>query len=235
MLGEQKMNNRHKLTSSQVKKIWISIFIAFLVCAHVSAVHKMRFIRLSEASTINNGWSVTLNITEPTGTHDTLTFGEIADASNGKDDYDVPKPPSPQEPCLHAWFTTNLNPPYDSLWEDYRRYPDNHKVWNFSVIWLPENVSSTNVTISWVGSHIADTEYTSIILYHNNSIVADMRTDSNYVYRSSDNTLHNFKIVCQSKTSNGNIGTNETLVLLLTFFVVVILLILFVLLWKRET
>jgi hypothetical protein len=189
----------------------------------------------SKAAFEENEWIIHLNIKtdetdEGMNYTDTLVFGELADASSYIDDYDMPKPPTPQSPYIRAWFTTNLNPPYNFLWEEYRKYPDDYNIWNFTVMWAPDNDSSIGVTISWDTSQVIDTEYSSTYLYSNDNLVADMMTEDRYNYLHSANTPYNFKIISQSDEipSNGdttNGDTTETSLLLPLIIVIIIIII----------
>lgn len=179
------------------------IIVAMLVFSSVFMFSFM-FIESSKAADEDIEWSIQLNIKPDEGANDTLIFGEVSDASNDKDEYDVPKPPAPQSPHIRAWFNTNLDPPYNLLWEEYRKYPDNYNVWNFTIMWTPENDLSTSVNIYWDISQVSNTEYSSTHLYKNNSNVADMMTDDSYTYLHSANTPYTFQIISQSEENPPN-------------------------------
>ena len=104
--------------------------IIIFVSSLVFILSNMFFINVTTASENKTEWQVTLNISESNGASDTVIFGEKDGASDGQDQYDIPKPPSPQEPYIRSWFTTSLDPPYDTLkiyksvyhrdkWEEY--------------------------------------------------------------------------------------------------------------------
>jgi len=82
----------------------------------------------------------------------------------------------PQFPFLLIRFDTNLDPPYDKLWYDYKQYPDEYKVWNLSIMWMsePGNESLTTIDILWEKDEVVSSEYDSVLLYENNIVVADM-------------------------------------------------------------
>ena len=140
-------------------------------------------------------WNVILNFTGSGGQHDNLVFGEASDASDGQDSYDVPKPTIPPPPCVYAWFATNLSEPYDTLWKDYRRYPDTSKVWDLDVLW--ENASAKNITISWNSSRLNSSEYKVITLRDvDGNVNTSMILKNSYRYLASPHTVHRFQIIC---------------------------------------
>jgi len=145
--------------------------------------------------TVNDGkvaivWSVTLDFNEPGGKSDYLVFGEADDANDGPltDSYDEPKPPAPMPPYLRAWLDDSLSPPYDSLWEDYREYPDVYKVWNLYVQWESSSSSPTSIITSWDIDEFDDCEYNSIVLRRYDPFDAewdfavDMLIENDYTY-----------------------------------------------------
>jgi len=125
----------------------------------------------------------------------TVVFGEVDDASDGQDSYDVPKPGAPPSPYVYAWFDANLSEPYDRLLEDYRGYPDTYKVWDMYVEF--ENASAGNITISWDPSSLSESEYGSVLLNDtNSSINTDMFSNSNYTFAASPGSVRHFQIIC---------------------------------------
>ncbi|MCK4820467.1 hypothetical protein KA005_32180, partial [bacterium] len=146
-------------------------------------------------------WDAVLSFNEPGGASDTAFFGEAPDANDGPphDGYDVMKAPAPMPPYIRSWFNDNLPAPYDSLWKDYRQYPDTGKVWNLSVQWFPTDyVTPTDITISWDPSALGLSEYTGVVLYDvtGGSVVADMLVDTSYTYTSAAMAPKAFQIVC---------------------------------------
>jgi len=227
------MKNKFKTLYGNIRKTLMIITIlycSFLIVANIFIIQK------STATEEEGEWSLTLNITETNDLKDHVTLGEKIIASNGKDNYDMPKPPTPQQPYIRAWFKTSLDLPYNELWEEYREYPNNYNVWNFTVMWAPENDSSTSVTISWDTSHVINNEYTSTNLYSNDGLIADMITENNYTYLHSANTPYSFQVICQSETpSNGDTNeteTNSTLPIILGIIIIIIIVV--VLLWWRK-
>jgi hypothetical protein len=159
------------------------------------------------ASSENAEWSATIQVTEPNGNGDNVFFGEAQDASDGQDDYDRIKPPfPPQLPFLLIRFNTNLDDPFDKLWYEYKKYPDEYKVWNLSIMWVsePGNKTITTIDILWDKTEIGNSEYDSILLYENNTAVADMLSENSYTFNSPGDMMHHFQIICQSKTSTNN-------------------------------
>ena len=181
-------------------------------------------------------WDVTLHFNETGGRYDYVTFGEAFNASDGQDDYDLIEPPLPPViPYIAAWFDTELDEPYNRLWNDYRQYPDDHKVWNLSVMWMsePGNESSANIDISWDPSKIVESGYESVLLRGNDgTIVADMITENHYEFASSSGSNH-FQIICQSGTVDKN-ETSFLYIILILIAIISILAIFFIVYWKKK-
>ena len=236
------MNNRLKIYQKKkyqrkIKKAVTIIGIAFFVCSSAQILlDAFNFTDLT-ISAEDIEWNVLLNITEPSGVYDTVLFGEAFDADDEKDNYDVPKPPKPpSEPYIFAWFTSNIDVPYNNLWEDYRAYSDDYQIWNLSVEWSSENKSLTTVNVSWDISQITPSGYKSTILYHNDVLAADMMTDDNYHFQASTGIPNRFQIIFQHETSNGetkDTSTNTSLLFLLPVFVILIFIVIVAFLWKK--
>ena len=147
-------------------------------------------ITVSSLDAIASEWNVTLNFNETGGMKDNATFGEAIDANDGNppDVYDSPKPPSPIQPYIRAWFDDNLSAPYGKLWEDFRRYPDTEKMWELYVIWKCSSSNLTNITISWDVGGFTGCEYNSVVLWRYDpfddewDFAADMLVATNYIY-----------------------------------------------------
>ena len=157
-------------------------------------------------------WDVELNLTETSGLKDYVIFGEASNASDGQDSFDVPKPSPPPEPYVYAWFDAGLNEPYNILWRDYRKYPDDFKVWNLSILWASSGDDFTNITISWNSSDLFMSEYNSIILKDITfNFTVDMLTLNNYTYNSTSLIVYDFQIICSisSLEYSYNISLND--------------------------
>jgi len=189
-------------------------------------------------------WNITLEITGSDDEYSSVIFGEATDASDGptgsgpsgNDDYDEPLPPlAPGESYIRAWFDDNLQSPFDTILKDYRKYPDANKVWNLTVQWSSENDTSTYVTISWDESQVDNTEYTSIHIYDDQGLVADMMGESSYTYLCSVGVPYNYQIVCQGETSsNGNPESNELNPIMPLFLIIIVVgIVIFVLYWWK--
>jgi len=151
-------------------------------------------------------WDVTLYFNESGGGYDYVVFGEVDDANNGPpvDGYDAMKPPAPMPPYIRSWFNDSMPEPYNLLWKDYRQYPDTYKVWNLSVQWVPDDYQSpTDITISWNGSCLVDSEYDSVVLYDvsGGTIVVDMFADTQYTFNASAMVPKVFQIICGTSTN----------------------------------
>ena len=153
----------------------------------------------------STSWDVTLNISVPGNVDDYVVFGENYYASDGQDTYDQVKPPMPFPPYLYAWFDAGLSEPYNILWRDYRKYPDNFKVWNLSVLWASSSDNSTNITIQWNGSALLIYEYSSIVLKDvSANILVNMLTFSNYTYNASPLITYEFQVICSEEPVENN-------------------------------
>ena len=144
-------------------------------------------------------WNAVLNISESGGKYNTAIFGEVDDASDGQDSYDVPKPPGTGEPYIRSWFDAGLSEPYDKLWSDYRDYPDDQEIWD---LYMRCNTSGpalgdVDITISWDSDEINDSEYDKVELWNATGKVADMKTTGEYIFNASFDTNHHFQIKCR--------------------------------------
>lgn len=225
------MRCKQKTSKNVVGKTVTAFLLLFIIFNGTSAVYNGSEIFHAKASSENIAWNATISINELGGASDNVVFGEASDALDGQDDYDMPEPPFPfQLPYIIAKFNTNLINPYNNLWYEYKQYPDDYKVWNLSMEWVPEpgNNSIATITISWNTDEFGTSEYDSILIYQNNSIVADMKTESSYTVNSAGGIAHNYQIVCQSKTSDNN----ETPFVPIIFILVSI--ILFTLYYKKR-
>jgi len=185
----------------------ISIIVMFVIfsCQSISLVVYDSPI-IAKATSENIVWNSTIRIESSDGTGNQLVFGEATDAKDeDKDSYDIMAPPFPPTvPNINTRFITNMEYPYDELIHEYKQYPDEEKIWNLSIVWLPEpgNESSTNITISWDSSELSESEYTSIVLQKNNTNISNMLLETSYIFVSSGNEPHIFRILCQKNTSD---------------------------------
>ena len=222
------MKHTHKTSKNVVRKTMTALLLFFLI---FNSLHILFDGVVLAASSENIEWSATIRVTESSGNGDDVIFGEAPNASDGQDDYDKIKPPfPPQFPFLLIRFDTNLDNPYDKLWYDYKQYPDEYKVWNLSIMWMsePGNKTITTIDILWDKTEVGSSEYDSVLLHENNAVVADMLVENSYTFNSSDDMVHHFQIICQSKTSI----TNKSLFISIIF--IPILLIIFTLYYKMK-
>jgi len=201
-------NTKVKFFFSPFFKIVIFVLIfLFLFSFFISSDF---FITVNSVSTIE--WSATLYFNEPGGENNYVLFGEASDASDGQDSYDIPSPPPGIPSYIRSWFNSGLNEPYDSLLNDIKKYPDDSKIWDFYVQWVPSDyVSSSNITISWDISDISTSEYEFVILYDydNDIIITDMQIDNNYTYSSSAMIPYHYQIICNSSSTPSNNPPNQ--------------------------
>ena len=145
----------------------------------------------------HSSWLISLNLTtiEAEQLFDIVYFGEDANASDGVDSYDVPKPGAPPDPYIYAWFDANLSGPYVRLWKDIRFYPSTAKVWDLYV--LLDNTQAMNISISWNPANVSASEYSDVDLKDiNGNILADMLLCSTYTYLAQPMTVRHFQINC---------------------------------------
>ena len=185
-----------------------------------------------------NSWSLTLQITESGGAGNSVVLGGSPNASDEKDDLDLPEPPAPpQFPYVLAWFETPLPVPFDKLLQEYKHYPSHLAVWNLSILWVPEpgNFTSTTISIDWNSSHAAASHYDSLLMYENNAVVANLRIDHSYSF-STNGTLHHFQVIGLSESSNSTSEKNEIplLPIIAGIIVIIILVVLFFFYRRRK-
>lgn len=218
------MKSRYATGKDLVKKAMVIIVLGFLITSGTCLLlFNKTLIPISKASSENIAWNATLRIIESGGSGIEVVFGEASDALDGGDEYDMPEPPfPPQLPYIIAKFNTSMEEPLNNLLYEYKKYPDDYKVWYLLILWQPEpgNHSSTTITISWDPLQLAKSEYTSITLYKDSTSVSDMFIDSNYTFDSPPSTLQRFQIICQSKTSD----SNETPFLPIIFILIILIL-----------
>jgi len=157
--------------------------------ATTSSIHSFSIVR----------WNVVLNVSESGGKYDTAVFGEVDDASYGKDNYDTPKPPAPGHPYIRSWFDAGLDPPYDELWADYRDYPNTFESWNLYIKTntTPPLIGDTNITIIWDSDDVNSTEYDVVELWNDTVKLADMKTDNDFIFSADYDITYDFQIKCR--------------------------------------
>ncbi len=184
-----------------------SVFFCFLMLDHQDSFVK------ATATESDENWIATLTMSGSDGTGFKLEFGESENASDGVDQLDMPIPPSPPViPHINARFLTPFDPPNTELYKEMKLYPDTNKTWNFSVIWFagPGNTSKINITLKWNISELKHSEYKTIQLLKNNSIVSEMLESNLYYYETSSNHPAFFSIMgsdgqtANTTNSNGN-------------------------------
>ena len=179
--------------------VTLTIVLIFPVCSTANVQNPESILILKNLGK-SITWDVTVHCSNSGGQTDYIKFGEAPDANDGPpaDSYDVVKPPAPQPPYIRAWLNDNLPVPYDSLWMDYRQYPDTSKVWNLTVHWMPSSGSSpTTITLSWNTAEVDNSEYTSVNLCtETGGILQNMLLNSTYTFSCPAYVPQNFKIIC---------------------------------------
>ena len=166
----------------------------------VPQLNHQTFIVNAEAAESTIDWNATLTMSGSDGTGFKLEFGESVNASDGVDSLDMPIPPFPPNfPHINARFLTSFDPPNTELYKEVKFFPDTNKTWNFSVIWLePGNTSTNEVTIQWKISELEKSEYETIHLLKNNTVVMDMLDSNKFSYETASNQPSFFSIVCSN-------------------------------------
>ena len=226
------MKSKYKVDNRSINKVLRLAIIILFIISSIFTLSNLFFINNTKASENTVDWQVTLNIIGSDGTKDTVIFGEKNNASDGKDQEDLPKPPAPQIPYIRASFTTNLEEPYNTLWYDYRALSEDSKTWNLTIIWVSDNSSTTNITISWEISEILPSGYELVYLYTPD--IVDMKTNSNYQFTSSNSEPHNFQIILQNKELNGTSDTNDISSTLLIGLIIVIIIIIIIVVYIKK-
>jgi hypothetical protein len=205
------MKQNYSPRRSIVKKLLLITITISLIGTGLQTLSNKN-IPLSIVSAQQDTWSLTLQITETTGSGDTVILGGSPNASDGQDTLDLPKPPAPpQQPYTRVWFTTPFAVPFNNLMYEYKHTPSPRMEWNLSILWTPEpgNISTTTISISWDPTQAAQSTYTSFQLYENNTAVANLLTEHSFSYPSND-TRHQFQIIGQGRSTNGTSQNNST-------------------------
>ena len=185
-------------------------------------------------------WSLTLYITESTGTGNIVILGASSSASNGTDDLDLPEPPAPpQLPYVRAWFATPFEVPFNRLIHEYKHTPSEHMQWNLSILWVPEpgNTTSTTITIAWDPQQTNASEFGSIRLTENDTVVANMLTTDSFSYHS-NGTLQQFRVIAQGTPTNDHLGQQSGLPILpitLGALIIIVVFAVFVIYRRKRT
>ncbi len=150
-------------------------------------------------------WSVRINLSKPAGKTDFVYFGEAPDAIDGPpaDAYDTIKTSPSETSYIQAWLNDTLPAPYDKLERDYRHYPDSSKVWNLSVLWVPQSGSPpATITMTWNTLHVNSSEYDEVVVRNDTGgLVVNMRTSSSYIFICPANIPQHFTIIARVDTT----------------------------------
>ena len=138
-----------KYKNHTVKKIIMLCASIMILGLIFSAFDINLYVNTSAGSSKSILWDDTLFFYGPDGTYDYIVFGESHNASDGLDSYDAPKPPAGFAPYIYAFFDAGISPPWDKLFRDIRKYPDDFKEWDFYAIWN----WSLNSGLIWVESY----------------------------------------------------------------------------------
>lgn len=173
-------------------------------------------------------WEVDLHIVESSGVGTTILLGGKQNATDTQDIYDLPLPPNPpQFPFLLAWFQTGFSEPFNRLLHEFKSLSSDVVIWNLSVLWFAEseNASLITIQINWDIFQTMTSQYDSLLIYQNNTIVANMYTDDSFTF-GTNGSLHNFQIIGQREPAdNSSIQTEDLLLPLLIVIIIVVLII----------
>jgi hypothetical protein len=183
-------------------------------------------------------WNLTLQITEPSGSGNTVILGGSPNASDDTDDLDIAEPPTPPMlPYIRSWFTTPFSIPFNKLLQEYKYILSPRMEWNLSIVWVSEseNVSPTTISINWDPTQAAKSGFTSFKVYENKTVVANLLTEHSYSFLS-NGTLHHFQIIGESSSTNSTTEQSdlEILPILLGISVIVIVIIFVFFMYKRK-
>jgi hypothetical protein len=179
----------------------------FMVTAFSAAsIQNPEPIKTQKNQVTSISWDVTMNFNNPGGQTDNVVFGEAPDAHDGPpaDTYDIPKPPAPMPPYIRTYLKDNLPIPYNTLWKDYRQYPDTQKTWNVSIQWYPEDTTSpTTITMTWSTAAVHASEYSTVNLCTTTgTVLKNMLVDTTYTFSCPALTPQNFQIICSQQQQN---------------------------------
>jgi len=217
------LNNIKKLTFIMIPLIFVITIFASHICNGIEEDIK---------------WEIKLNFVEPGGEEDYLIIGEADNAIDGppQDDYDMPKPPPPIDPYIQVWSNDGLSVPYNLLLADYRKFPDNNKMWNISAIWFAQDNSPTNITITWEIKDLNNFEYDSLKLYRINESqpIADLLLDNGYstVFNAYD--LQQFQIIAKIENPNTNIEITNVAIFGAIIAIIFVLIVGFIIIYHRK-
>ncbi len=203
------------------------ILIFFLFLSHTTII-------ISADEDPNIIWKTTLTIKEIEGSQDTIIFGEATNAldATSPDSYDLPKPPPPIPPSVSAYFTSDFDPPYNSLLQDFRPNTKTHQTWNLSIQWIPQDLnSSSTITISWELENFTQSNYDTIELYNKNedTLLANMQTEGSYTTTAEANIPQQFIIKCTQNNTNQNSTPFPSMI-----YLIIAMLMIFVLKYRKR-
>lgn len=102
-----KLYNRSRKSIERISLIAISIIITVSIHPFNNGNNLVMVVSAQQ-----NSWSLTLQITESGGAANSVVLGGSPNASDDKDDLDLPEPPAPpQLPFIRAWFATSFTVP----------------------------------------------------------------------------------------------------------------------------
>jgi hypothetical protein len=170
-------------------------------------------------------WNITVHIKETSGiSGNTIIIGTASNASDDLDQYDLPEPPfPPQFPYLRSWLETSFSVPFNNLLQEYKSSSTGHTLWNLSILWMPipENQSTTSIEISWDSIEIKTTDFDSLKLYQNNTVVADLQVTNSYSFPSNGG-IHHFQIIGQNMQKNNASEQNDLPILSITLGIIIL-------------
>jgi len=133
----------------------------------------------------NEEWETEIWATETDGRHDYVVIGEKTDASEMKDQYDVPKCPSPPQPFIRAYvYHAGMPYPFEYLWFEYRdanlKTTKEYQLCVMCYVFDP-----TEITIAWDKTDFRSSGYKKVTLLDAAGIpLVNMKAKNSYTYQS---------------------------------------------------
>jgi len=141
-------------------------------------------------------WEVTIDVEESGGLNNYIKFGEKSDASDGLDQYDMPKPPSPPNGYIRIWiYAQHLPNPYSTAWHEYRLLPHVATSWEIKVRWVPQDGNPTTATLTWDSGSFG--YYKQVVLLDGGgNFLVNMKEDDSYSFEMGAYSIASFEVWC---------------------------------------
>ena len=174
----------------QINKVGIMLVLCVLLVSSFATIG-------SSVKKNLDDWEVIINIDEESsGKNDYIKFGEKSDASDGVDQYDIPKCPSPPGGFIRIWIDAqHLSYPYSSAWHEYRSLPHVETSWKIKVYWSSQDGNPTTAILTWNTDSFG--YYKQVILVDGGgNFLVDMKKDNSYSFEINSYGLASFEVRC---------------------------------------